>query len=170
MKSDDIDQFRDDSSSESGFVYGIGGGYSLELDNQNRLDIGLGWYGDADHDYKGYIDQYGDSSLMRDYSYEYKVQSQRLMLESAWYFPMYPQFEGFLTGGIGIGWNKFKDYHSTRLDPRDASPKPGVDGNEGVWRQHNQWFCMAIRPRSELDFCSKMDGYCRLFVRQQWQG
>ena len=125
----DFDRFTNKGGDrEIVLLYGLGGGYSFDMSNQGRMDVGIGWYGDCEHEYKGYIDQYAKTSL-RDFEYKYKVQTQRVVLEGSWSFPFYQQLEGFVTGGIGMRWNKFSNYSTNKLDPKEESPKPQFNKN-----------------------------------------
>ena len=117
-----FDQLVDDSKSENGFQYGVGAGLAFPA-QQGVVEVGVGWYGDVEHDYKGYIDQYGKRSL-RDFRYSYKVQSFRLMLEGRWVMPLQEQLEGFITGGVGAAWNELRDYEYSNSDPSERSLKP----------------------------------------------
>ena len=119
---DDFDAFNDNSEREVAFQYGLGAGFHFAMPEQGAMGLGISWYGDAEHKYKGYIDQYAQRSL-RDYNYLYKVQSQRVMVEGCWGFPFYQQLEGFVTGGLGMSWNKFSSYKYTPLGTEE-SPKP----------------------------------------------
>ena len=124
----DYDVFKNDSGKEVAFQYGLGAGYRFEIGNECNIELGVGWYGDVEHEYKGFIDQYGQTNL-RDYNYSYKIQTQRLMFEGRWGSPMHEKFQGFVTGGLGIGWNKFSGYQYNILDPNEESPKPQFGDN-----------------------------------------
>ena len=124
---DDFDVFSNDSGREVAFQYGVGAGFNFHTAQQGSMGVGIGWYGDVEHEYKGFIDQYGRNSL-RDYSYSYKVQTQRVILEGSWDFPFYQQLEGFVTAGLGMSWNKFSSYKYTPLGS-DSSPKPQLQDN-----------------------------------------
>ena len=123
----DFDVFSNDTGRQSSFQYGLGTGFNFDMVQQGSMGIGIGWYGDVEREYKGFIEQYGKSSL-RDYSYSYKLQSQRVMLEGSWGFPFYQQLEGFVTGGLGMSWNKFNSYKFSALGA-ELSPKSQFQEN-----------------------------------------
>ena len=125
---EDFDRYTDKSDDKTVMQYGLGIGYIIPLSGSQSLELGVGWYGDAEHEYKGYIDQYGKTDL-RDFEYSYKLQTHRFVLEGSYRIPFQDQFEGFVTGGIGIGMNKLSKSKTTRLDPNEESPKPDIKDN-----------------------------------------
>lgn len=125
---DEYDVFANDSGREVAFQYGLGAGFNFHMAEQGSMGLGIGWYGDAEHEYKGFIDQFGRSNL-RSYNYSYRIQTQRVMLEGNWGFPFYQQLEGFVIGGLGMSWNKFSGYKYNRLNPKELSPKPNFQNN-----------------------------------------
>lgn len=123
-----FDRYTDKSDDKAVMQYGLGIGYILPQSGQQSLEFGIAWYGDAEHEYKGYIDQYGKTDL-RDFEYAYKVQTHRFVLEGSYRMPFYDQLEGFVTGGIGIGMNKLSKFKTTKLDPNEDSTKPDFKDN-----------------------------------------
>ncbi|MRI31781.1 hypothetical protein EOPP23_02065 [Endozoicomonas sp. OPT23] len=117
-----FDRFSASSRDENGFQYGVSAGIKLPVED-GALGIGIGFYGQSEHDYKGYIDQYGKGSL-RDFNYKFSIMSYRLMLEGSFEIPIQEQFKGFVTGGVGAAWNKFSSYEYSRISPSERSPKP----------------------------------------------
>ena len=124
----DFDRYTNKSDDEVTAQYGLGIGYIFPLSGQQSLELGIAWYGDIEHEYKGFIDQYGKPDL-RDFKYSYKVQTHRFVLEGGYRIPFYDQLEGFVTGGIGIGMNKLSRFKTTRLDPKEESPKSDFENN-----------------------------------------
>lgn len=131
-----FDTLKNASDNEIAFQYGLGGGYRIEVSHKQSIELGLGWYGDLEHEYKGFIDQYG-SSQFRDHNYKYKIQTQRLVVEGRWNFPLHEMFDGFVTGGVGMSWNKFSNYQNHTLNAENQSPKPQFGENtqsEFAWQ------------------------------------
>lgn len=124
-----VDRYRDNSSSETTILNGIGTGFYLDQGSSGKIKLGIAWYGDSEHDYKGYIDQFGDQKL-RDFSYKYKLQSDRFVLEGSWSFPFFDQYEGIITGGLGMSRNEISGYKLTTLDPKELSPRPVYKDND----------------------------------------
>ena len=117
---DKYDRYKDNSDTKTSFIYGLGAGWRFDTGSDGYATLGLGWYGDSSHEYKGYVDQFG-SAENRDFSYSYKVQSQRFVAEASYYFPIQQQLEALITGGLGMSWNKFKDYKTSVLTKNETS-------------------------------------------------
>ena len=117
-----FDVYSDNTGTTSATQFGLGIGYNLGLIDSS-IQLGLTWYGDTEHKYKGCIDQYGQAAL-RSHEYSCKVQSHRLMGEINWSKPFADDLSIFVLAGAGVSWNRLNQFETRSLDPNDVSIKP----------------------------------------------
>lgn len=136
-----IDSYENHDKSDNAAVVGLGIGVDFNHSTY-RLSIGAAWYWQDEIKNKGYIDLHGEGSF-RDYSYQYKTQHQRLMLEGAFYWVMRePELQPYVSAGLGFSRNRFTGYSEKDIYPTDStakSPDPitlfkSATRNESVWQ------------------------------------
>ena len=136
-----IDSYENHDKSDNAGVIGVGAGLNFNVDSC-RLSAGVGWYWQNEIKNKGYIDLHGEGSF-RDYSYQYKTQHQRLMLEGAFFWMMNdPDLQPYISAGLGYSRNRFTGYSEKDIYPADStakSPDPitpfkSATRNEPAWQ------------------------------------
>ncbi|WP_345199413.1 outer membrane protein [Kistimonas scapharcae] len=136
-----IDSYENHDKSDNVAVVGLGAGIDFNRCTY-RLSVGAAWYWQNEIKNKGYIDLHGEGSF-RDYSYQYKAQHQRLMLEGAFYWVMRePELQPYVSAGLGFSRNRFTGYSENDIYPTDStakSPDPitpfkSAARNEPAWQ------------------------------------
>ncbi|WP_211825670.1 outer membrane protein [Kistimonas asteriae] len=136
-----IDSYENHDKSDNAAVVGLGAGIDFNY-RTYRLSVGAAWYWQNEIKNKGYIDLHGEGSF-RDYSYQYKTQHQRLMLEGAFYWLMHePELQPYISAGLGYSRNRFTGYSEKDIFPTDStakSPDPitpfkSATRNEPAWQ------------------------------------
>ena len=136
-----IDSYENHDKSDNAAVVGLGAGIDFNY-RTYRLSVGAAWYWQNEIKNKGYIDLHGEGSF-RDYSYQYKTQHQRLMLEGAFYWLMHePELQPYISAGLGYSRNRFTGYSEKDIYPTDGtakSPDPitpfkSATRNEPAWQ------------------------------------